>query len=136
MKRATVDPLRLLVCKQKLGAADAAEIQLKVLLHFDAAKRGQCPNAGVNFLTTHLIIASYIASYIAMRTRSKRFHELVTAAYAALGKASDRPTALLDLTTTEYQIMRRALALYLDALPDIEVGVMAEACAAAEKMMA
>lgn len=130
--RLVADPLRLLVCKQKVGADDAAEIQLKVLLHFDAAKRGQCTNAGVNFLTTHLIIASYLA----MRTRSKRFHELVTAAYAALGKASDRPTKLLDLTTTEYQIMRRALALYLDALPDVEIGVMAEACAAAEKMMA
>lgn len=127
-----VSPLHLLTCKQKVGTNDAEEIQLKVLIHFDAAKRGQCTNAGVNFLTTHLIIASYIA----MRTRSKRFHELVTAAYAALGKASDRPTKMLDLTTGEYQVMRRALAAYLGAMPDVEIGVMAEACAAAEKMMA
>lgn len=132
MTRVLANPLALVACKQKVGAEDAALIELPVLIHLDAAKRGQCTNAGVNFLTTHLIIASYIA----MRTRSKHFHELVTAAYAALGKASDRPTKLLDLTTGEYQVLRRAIALYLAAMPDVEVGVMAEACAAAEKMMA
>lgn len=127
-----LSPLTLIACKQKVGASDAAQIELPVLIHLDCAKRGQCTNPGANFLTTHLIIASYIA----MRTRSKHFHDLVTRGYQALMKASARPTERLDLTTGEYKAVRDALATYLRALPIVEVGVMAEACAAAEKMMA
>ncbi len=127
-----LSPLTLLVCKQRVGPDDAAQIELPVLIHLDAAKRGQCSNPGANFLTTHLIMASYIA----MRTRSKAFHDLVVRGYNALAKASDRPTPVLALTTGEYAAVRAALATYLRALPIVEVGVMAEACAAAEQKMA
>lgn len=127
-----LSPLTLIACKQKVGQEDADGIALMVLIHLDAAKRGQCTNPGANFLTTHLIIASYLA----MRTRSKAFHDLITRGYKALTKASDRPTKLLELTTTEYAVLRVAFSTYLAALPNCEVGVMAEACAAAEKLMA
>lgn len=126
------NPLTLFACKQKVGKEDADKIALPVLIHLDCAKRGQCTNAGTNFLTTHLIIASYIAA----RTKSKLFHDTVTGAYAALGRAAARPTVLLDLTTSEYRSIRTAISWYLRAIPNVEVGVMAEACAAAERMMA
>lgn len=129
---AVLNPITLIACKQKVGAEDADKIALPVLIHLDCAKRGVCTAPGANFLTTHLIIASYIAS----RTKSQLFHDIVTGAYAALGRAADRPTVLLDLTTAEYQLIRTAFRWYLRAIPSVEVGVMAEACAAAERMMA
>lgn len=127
-----INPLTLIAAKQKVGQDDANLIALPVLIHLDCAKRGQCTAPGVNFLTQHLIIASYIAA----RTKSAQFHVAVTKAYAALKKASDRPTKLLDLTTPEYLTIRTAVGQYLRAMPNVEVGVMSEACAAAAKAMA
>lgn len=127
-----INPLTLIACKQKVGQNDTDQIALPILIHLDCAKRGQCTAPGVNFLTTHLIIASYIAA----RTKSKLFHDTVTKGYAALKKAADRPTKLLDLTTTEYTAIRTAVSQYLRAMPNVEVGVMSEACRVAARMMA
>lgn len=126
-----INPLDIIARKQLVGREEAALIELPVLIHFDAAKRGRCTNAGANFLTTHLIIASFIAA----RTRSKRFHEQVTKAYAMLTKASERPTKALELTTTEYAAIKIAIASYMRALPSVEVGIMSDACKVAEKAM-
>jgi hypothetical protein len=126
------NPLEIFARKQRVGQSDTDAIALPLMIHLDAAKRGQCTAPGANFLTTHLIAASYIAA----RTRSKRFHDQVTAAYAALKKASDRPTALLDLTTGEHAAISKAFKTYLCAMPDIEVGVMYDATAIAKKAMA
>lgn len=130
-KNLNINPLVLVAIKQKVGQEDADLISLPVLAWFDAAKRGQCTANGCNHLTTHLIIASYIAA----RTKSKRFHEIVTAGYAALGKAAARPTALLDLTTKEYATIRLAIGWYVRSLPLVEVAVLNEACKVAEKAM-
>jgi hypothetical protein len=121
----------LVAAKQRVGQEDADLIALPLLAWLDAAKRGQCTGTGCNHLTTHLIIASYLAA----RTKSKAFHTLVTRAYDQLRKAAERPTHLLDLTTGEYQSLRLAFSWYLRALPQIEVGMLNEACTAAHKMM-
>lgn len=129
--RGTVNPLLLVAVKQAVGQEDADKIALPVLAWFDAAKRGQCSATGCNYLTTHLIIASYIAA----RTQSKQFHAAITKAYGMLMKAADRPTTLLDLTTAEYQALRTAFAWYIKSLPRVEVGVLSAGCKIAEKMM-
>lgn len=128
-KTSGLHPMVLLAKKTRVGQDDANSISLMVLIHFDAAKRGQCTNVGANFLTRHLIMGSYVAA----RTKSKAFHDAITVAYANLKKASDRPTQLLDLSTTEYKAIRTGLSWYLRALPNVEVGVMSEACKVADE---
>lgn len=128
---ANINPLVLIAAKQRVGEEDSSAISLLVLLHLDAAKRGQCTGSGCNFLTSHLITASYIAA----ATKSKAFHDAVTRAYAMLERAAARPTSTLDLTTTEYAALRVAFSWYLRSLPSLEVGMLAQACAASAKMM-
>lgn len=125
------NPLDIFARKQKVGEDDTRAIALPIMVHLDAAKRGQCTVGGANHLTTHLLIASYIAS----RTKSKSFYDQVVKAYAALGKASARPTKLLDLTTGEHKAIAAAIKTYLCSMPQVEVGVMNDACKAAEKLM-
>lgn len=126
-----INPLMLVVAKQRVGDEDADLIALPLLLHFDAAKRGQCTAAGCNHLTTHLLIASYIAAH----TKSKQFHDIITKAYSMLMKAADRPTHLLDLTTSEYQALRSAFSWYLRSLPMVQIGMLTAACQTADRMM-
>lgn len=125
------NPLVLLAKKSLVGQKDADEIALAVLLHFDAARRGHCTNPGADFLTSHLIMASYVAS----RTKSKMFYDAVNNAYAALQKASARPTKELALSTSEYQTIRKGLGWYLRAPPSVEVGVMSEAAVVTARAM-
>lgn len=129
--KANINPLLLVAAKQKVGQEDTDMIALPLLLWFDAAKRGQCNAAGCNHITSHLIIASYIAA----ATKSKAFHDAVTKAYALLEKAAARPTSLLDLTTTEYQAIRTAISWYLRSLPRVEVGMLTQACQVSAKLM-
>lgn len=131
MKRDVINPLLLVVAKQPVGQEDADAIALPVLAHFDAAKRGQCTAAGCNHLTTHLLIAAHIAS----ATKSKTFYETVNKAYNALMKAAERPTKLLDLSTTEYKSLRAAFSMYIRALPRVEIARMTAACKHAETVM-
>lgn len=130
--RSILAPVALIAKKQRVGQEDRDKIELPLLIHLDAAKRGQGPNVGQQFLYQHLVIASYIAA----RTKSKPFHDAVVKANDALSKASLRPTVALDLTTGEYAAIRLAFAIYLRALPQVEIGVMDEACKAAERLMA
>jgi hypothetical protein len=125
------NPLDIFAKKQRVGQSDTDAIALPLMIHFDAAKRGQCTTAGANFLTRHLIIGAYIAA----RLKSKPMHDRITLAYAALKRASDRPTKRLDLTTGEYLAIAAALKVYLCAMPAFEVGTMNEACAVAVKAM-
>lgn len=125
------NPLLGLISKQRVLQSEADDISLMVLCWLDAAKRGQCNVSGHRFLTTHLIIGSYVAS----RTRSQRFHEVITAAYNALRKASERPTDLLALTTPEYAALRTGISWYLRSLPLVEIGMMNDACLHAQRVM-
>jgi hypothetical protein len=119
-RKAVTNPLLLMVGKQKVGQEDADKIAMPLMIHLDAAKRGQCTDAGCNTLAEHLIAASLIAA----ATRSKAFHDQVTQAYVMLKKAAERPTKLLDLTTGEYMAIREAIATYVRALPNVEIRVM------------
>lgn len=130
-KRHLIVPIARLAGKQHVGQEEADELTLPTLVYLDAAKRGACPHAGYNSLATTLLAAASIAS----QTQSKRFYDMVNSAYQMLVKAGLRPTALLDLTTTEYQAIRSAIAWYVRSLPVIEVGVLSRAYARAQAMM-
>lgn len=127
-----INPLFALIKKTRVGQEKADELALPTMIYLDAAKRGACPHAGYNSLATTLLAAAAIASM----TQSKRFYDMVHSAYNLLVKAGLRPTALLDLTTTEYNAIRSALAWYVRSLPMVEVGVLTKAYARAEAMMA
>lgn len=131
-KRHMIVPLARIAGKQRVGQEDADDLTLPTLIYLDAAKRGACPHAGYNSLATTLLAAASIAS----QTKSKRFYDIVNSAYNMLVKAGLRPTALLDLTTTEYQAIRSAIAWYVRSLPVIEIGVLSRAYARAQAMMA
>lgn len=98
---ALLNPLVLLECKQKVGADQAAEIELPLLVHLDCAKRGQGTNAGVNFLTTHLIAAApdlltQLTALLAMCERQADFNDdgdgaMFDRARAAIAKATGEP---------------------------------------------
>lgn len=124
-------PLVLIARKQRVGVDDTAQIELPLLLHLDAAKRGRGPAAGANFLSKHIIIGMHIAA----RTKSHQFYAMMYAASQALHKAVTRPTQELDLTTGEYQAIRKAFSWYLRSLPNVEVGVLSEACKIAERAL-
>jgi hypothetical protein len=128
---AGLTPFEVIALKQKVGQDDADKIAMPLLAYLDAAKRAACPNTGINFITRHLICALYLAR----RVGDKAFHACAMSAYEQLRKASERPTEALDLTTGEYHALRKAIAAYLLALPKVEVGMMAEANAAAAQMM-
>ena len=130
-RKANINPLLLVVAKQRVGQEDADAIALPVLCWFDAAKRGLCTNTGLNHLTTHIIIASWIAA----RTKSKAFHEACTHAFDMMRKAATRPGDTVALTTTEYAVIRKAFGWYIRALPDCEVLTLNRACKEAEKIM-
>ena len=117
--------------KQKIKLDDAKEIALRVLIALDSAKRSSCPPSLANFLTKHLVMAIAIGSQM----RNKTFADLCMNAYESLYKASMRDTVLLDLTTKEYQSIRRAIALYVNHLPNVEVGMLNFAATHAEKAL-
>ena len=129
---APISPLVVLAAKQLVGEDDANQIALPLLIHFDGAKRGRGSVAAHRFLTTHLIIASAIAT----GTGLKAMHAQVITAYAALTAAAERPTKELDLTTGEYKKIRIAIASYLRVLPQIEVGLMMFATGHAAQVLA
>lgn len=129
--RNIITPLVTLAGKTRVGEEDAKTISLPLLLHFDAAHRGQCNNVGQQHLYKHLLAAQCVA----VRTKSKAFYQITVDACDALMKASMRPTQLLDLTTKEYAAMRKAIGWYVKALPMLEVGVLSGACEFAEAIL-
>jgi len=118
--------------KAKIKREDADEIALRVLMALDAAKRSECPASLANFLTRHLIMAVAIGSQM----KSKSFYNLAMEAYTAMFKASSRDTVLLDFTTGEYSTIRRAIAYYVNYLPNVERGLFSFANNHAQKVLA
>lgn len=118
-----INPLLVIVGKQKVGQADADAIALPVLVSLDAAKRGLAPASLCNCITQHLLIACVIWTKMA----NKPMYDRSVTAWNAMVKACARPTDLLDLTTGEYQAIRTALSYYLRALPKVEVGTLSYA---------
>lgn len=121
----------LIALKQKVGKEYAAEVELFVLIQFDAAKRGRLGPVGYNFISRHLVQAQYIFA----RLKAPEFLLLSRLAGEAWQKAGARPTDQLDLTTTEYTAMREGLAAYFKTLPKIEAGTYRQACNVADQVM-
>lgn len=126
------NPLLIIVGKQLVGQDDADIVALPVLVALDAAKRGLAPNAHANTLAQHLLAAQAIWSSM---NNAKLYKEAVDA-WNALGRACQRPTQLLDLTTREYAAIRAAIAHYVMALPRIEIAKFATATELAVAEMA
>lgn len=124
-------PFELIALKQKVGTEYTAEVELFVLAHFDAAKRGLCTAQGYNFISRHLVQAQFIFA----RLRGDRVLPTVVKASDAWRKAGERPGEFASLTTTEYQLMRAGLRAYFKALPRVEAGTYRQACNVADKVM-
>lgn len=126
-----IDPIVFLIRKQKIGQEDTDKIELPVLLHFDAAKRGQINNAGYNFISRHLIMANWLA----VRLKSTGFRTISECAGNLWGKAGARPGQFTSLTTAEYKAIRACLGVYFRHLPYTEIGVYMEANKVAARLM-
>lgn len=126
-----MNPFELIALKQRIGTEYAAEVELFVLAHFDAAKRGRLGAIGYNFISRHLVQAQYIF----IRLKQQEALKLAQEAGKAWLTAGARQTAEADLTTGEYQAMRACLKAYFKTLPRIEVGTYRQACNAAEQVM-
>lgn len=129
--RLDTNPLLRLIGRQKLGQADADKHALIMLLSLDAAKRGQGTGRISNMLCTYMLMAIRIWHL----SGKKALYDEAVKGWAALTKACQRPTELLDLTTTEYSALRRALGRFISLLPQIELATFADALAEAEQEM-
>lgn len=112
-----INPLAVIIGHQKVGQEDADKIALPVLCHLDAAKRGQGNGATADFLFQHLLTAQIMAS----KGGNKLIYNMSADAIAALIKAIARPSNLLNLTTGEYQAIRKCISAYLRILPTATV---------------
>jgi hypothetical protein len=126
-----INPIEVLIKKQQIGREDADKVELPVLVHFDAARRGRCSGAGYNFISRHLVMAHYLS----VRLRSRSFQTISECAGTLWRKAGLRPGEDLGLTTKEYRAIRACLGVYFRHLPYVEIGVYMEAQAIAEKIM-
>lgn len=124
-------PFELIARKQAVGREYADEVELYVLCHFDAAKRGRCTGPGFNFVSQHLVMAFFIGA----RLKSAPLMAVTQAAGEAWNKAGNRQTECADLTTGEYAAMRAGLRAYFRALPKVEAGTYREACNVADRVM-
>jgi hypothetical protein len=119
--RFLLNPLDVLAGKQSVGQEEADKTALLVLIALDAAKRGAAPASLANALTEHLLTSAAIWS----QQGNRPLYDKTVLAWGHLRKACARPTALLDLTTGEYAVIRLAISYYVRALPKLEVGVLA-----------
>lgn len=126
-----INPLNLLIKKQLVGQEDADKVELPVLLHFDAARRGRLNGAGYNFISRHLVMAHYLA----VRRKSRSFLTIAECAGTLWRKAGMRPEDDLGLTTKEYRAIRACLGVYFRHLPYTEIGMYMEACQVADRLM-
>lgn len=122
----------LIALKQKVGREYADDVELFVLAHFDAAKRGKLGPVGYNFISRHLVQAYFIAA----KLKDVKAVERINAAANAWRLAGGRPGDNASLTTGEYKAMCDGLKLYFRALPKIEVATYRQACNVADQAMA
>lgn len=124
-------PLLQIASKTKVGAEEADKIALIVLTALDAAKRGAAPASLANTLTEHLMVGVLLWA----RQGNRALYDTATAAWMAMVSACARPTERLDLTTKEYQAIRKALSYYLRAIPQLEAGILVGAFLEAQKKL-
>lgn len=121
------DMFDLIAVKQRIEPEIVDQLSMAALITLDAAKRGAAPAGMANTLTEHLLTSVAIWSQLGNRQQ----YLVSVKAWNALRKACARPTALLDLTTGEYEAIRKAVSYYVRALPMLELGVMISAQAKA-----
>lgn len=129
--RLDLNPLARIYGKQKLGQEAANECALVMLLSIDAAKRGMAPGRMANNLCLYMLTALRIWHVAG----NKALYDEAVKGWAALTKACARPTELLDLTTTEYTAIRRALGRFINLLPQIELATFTDALTMASREM-
>jgi hypothetical protein len=122
-KRKLLNPLAVFGAKQKPDPEAVDKIAMVALVSLDAAKRGAAPAGLADTLTLHVMTG--VLLYARMGNRA--MYDMGVEAWNALVKACQRDTKLLDLTTGEYQKIRRSMQYYLRALPSVEVGILAAA---------
>jgi hypothetical protein len=126
-----VTPFELIALKQKVGHDYADEAALFVLIHFDAAHRGQLGAIGYNFISRHLVQAQFIFA----KLRQPALLDVVRVAGEAWQRAGARDGEFASLTTAEYGAMRAGLRVYLRTLHKIEAGTYRQACNVADQVM-
>lgn len=131
MNRQLINPIAFLTAKQLVGQEDTDKIELPVLVHFDAAKRGQITNPGYNFISRHLVMANFLA----VRLRSRSFQTISECAGKLWSKAGARPGEFASLTTKEYAAIRACLGVYFRHLPRVEIGLYMQANQVAAQLM-
>lgn len=125
------DTLQIVADKMKMQSAEIDDLALPLLIALDAAKRSKAPHSLSNTLARHLLAATYIMAKIG----NKALYTAMADAWVALKTACERPTQLLDLTTKEYQAIRKAISYYLRTLPQIELAMLVGAYKIAEERM-
>lgn len=130
-KSSLINPLMVIAGKNRPDQESIDKIHMVALVALDAAKRGKCPNSLANTLTEHLMVGVLLWA----RQGNRALYDTAVAAWLAMGKACQRPTDLLDLTTTEYQAIRKAMQYYLRAIPKLEVATLAGAFLEAQKKL-
>jgi hypothetical protein len=124
-------PFDMIHAKQRVGHEYADEAELFVLLHFDAAKRGQLAPIGYNFISRHLVMAQYIFA----RLKANDMLKVVQLAGLAWQNVGGRPGKLVYLEDAEYAPLCAGLRAYFRALPRIEAGTYRQACNVADQVM-
>jgi hypothetical protein len=126
-----VNPLWVIAGKQAIPQDDIDDIHMEALIALDAAKRGQATGYLANKLRDHVM--TYVVLW---RNKGNRTLYLnAVEAWNQLVKAFQRPTDLLDLTTGEYQAIRRSMSYYLRAMPKIEIGVLTASFLEAQRVI-
>lgn len=131
-KSSLINPLMVIAAKNKPDQESVDKIHMIALVALDAAKRGKAPASLANALTEHLMCGLLLWA----RQGNRALYDVATEAWMAMAKACSRDTILLDLTTTEYQAIRKAIQYYLRAIPQLEVGTLAGAFIEAQRKLA
>lgn len=115
------DPLARLAFKQRVGRERTDEIATPLLIHLDAAKRGQGGAEAENCLLWHIVLAQVIGS----KSGNKEFFEAGCKASLNLAKAAKRCPKWLNLTTTEYKAIVVTVIDLIRLLPMLQIEMLA-----------
>lgn len=126
-----INPLVVIAGKNKLPQKDIDDIHWDALVALDAAKRGHATGHLANKLRDHVMTCVVLWAGVGNRA----LYEGAVNAWNALVKAFSRPTVLLDLTTTEYQAIRKAISYYLRAMPQLEAKMLTGAFLEAQRKL-
>lgn len=117
--------------REPVGRDTADDLELRMLVCFDAARRGRCTTGGYDYLMMHLSMAVEVAAHLRLPLLARHAREAAKALHAA----GRRPRACVDLTKSEYRALRSALFAYFAVLPQIEIGLLMKAQRAVIQMM-